>query len=154
MDDNFYSAISKAQESNEWIQYKNRWYIPALFASGDRLINVNNLSQIFIPTDQEKAEHEWKVGFPAAVQSFFKSHKPCLKASGIQIGGNHYQEFTPQPFEWFLNNQLPFHKADIIKRILRYDKPTGKGVQDLEKIKHEVDLILEFDKSLHREKNV
>lgn len=32
----------------------------------------------------------------------------------------------------------------IIRRILRYDHPTGKGVEDLQKIKHEVDLILEL----------
>jgi len=67
-----------------------------------------------------------------------------MVASKIQIGGDHYKNYKIQPFEFFVKNQIPFHKADIIKRILRYNQPTGKGLQDLEKIKHELDLILEF----------
>ena len=67
-----------------------------------------------------------------------------MKASDEQVGGNHYKDFKIQPYEFFIKNDLPFHKADIIKRILRYDLPGGKGLQDLEKIKHEIDLIIEF----------
>jgi hypothetical protein len=67
-----------------------------------------------------------------------------LKPSKKQIGGNHYKNFKIQPFEFFVKNNIPFHKADIIKRTLRYNQPTGKGLEDLRKIKHEVDLILEF----------
>lgn len=67
------------------------------------------------------------------------------KASDIQIGGNHYKGFVIEPFEFFIRNKLPFHKADIVKRILRYDRPTGKGLQDLEKIKHVIDLIIQYE---------
>ena len=77
-----------------------------------------------------------------------------MKASDKQIGGDHYKGFNPQPFEWFLKNKIPFHKADIIKRILRYDLSTGKGEEDIEKIRHELDLILEFDSIFQKkEKN-
>ena len=62
-----------------------------------------------------------------------------------QVGGNHYKQFKIQPYEFFLANQLPFHKADIIKRIMRYDSPTGKGLEDLNKIKHEIDLIIQLE---------
>lgn len=62
-----------------------------------------------------------------------------------QVGGNHYKNFKIQPFIFFHANQLPFHKADIIKRIMRYDLPTGKGKQDLEKIIHEVQMIMELE---------
>jgi hypothetical protein len=62
-----------------------------------------------------------------------------------QVGGNHYKNFKIQPFEFFHANQLPFHKADIVKRIMRYDLPTGKGKQDLEKIIHEVQMIMELE---------
>lgn len=62
-----------------------------------------------------------------------------------QIGGSHYKSFKIQPFEFFIANQLPFHKADIIKRIMRYDMPTGKGLEDLEKIIHEIALIKELE---------
>ena len=66
-------------------------------------------------------------------------------ALNIQVGGSHYKNFKIQPFEFFIANQLPFHKADIIKRIMRYDLPSGKGLQDLEKIIHEVALIKEIE---------
>lgn len=63
-----------------------------------------------------------------------------------QVGGNHYKNYKgTQPYEFFLLNQIPHHKAAIIRRILRYDQPTGKGVEDLEKIAHEIELIVEIE---------
>lgn len=67
-----------------------------------------------------------------------------VKASERQVGGSHYKGYKIQPWEFFQINNIPFHKADIIKRILRYDSPTGKGKEDLDKIRHELDLIEEF----------
>lgn len=71
---------------------------------------------------------------------------PANNPLDIQVGGNHYKNFKIQPFEFYHANQLPFHKADIIKRIMRYDMPTGKGLEDLQKIKHEIDLIIQLEK--------
>ena len=68
-----------------------------------------------------------------------------MKASKIQVGGDHYKVWKIQPFEFFVKNHIPFHRADIIKRIMRYDLPSGKGLEDLKKIKHEVDLIIEWE---------
>ncbi len=62
----------------------------------------------------------------------------------IQVGGSHYKGWKPEPFKFFYDNNLPYHKADIIKRILRYDQDTGKGMEDLEKIKHEIDMVMEL----------
>jgi hypothetical protein len=62
-----------------------------------------------------------------------------------QVGGDHYKEYEIEPFEFFFRNKIPHHKATIIRRILRYDHPTGGGLEDLEKIKHEVDLIIELE---------
>jgi len=63
----------------------------------------------------------------------------------VQVGGSHYKEYKIQPYEFFLANQIPHHKAAIIRRILRYDHPTGKGLQDLDKISHEIELIKELE---------
>jgi len=68
-----------------------------------------------------------------------------MKSLDKQVGGSHYKDYVIQPFEFFQVNKIPFHKADIIKRILRYDHPTGKGAEDLAKIRHELDLIEEID---------
>jgi len=70
--------------------------------------------------------------------------EPTKTALDKQVGGSHYKQYKIQPFEFFLRNDIPFHKADIIKRILRYDHETGKGREDLEKIKHEIDLIIQL----------
>ena len=67
-----------------------------------------------------------------------------MSALDKQIGGNHYKEYKIQPFEFFHVNKIPFPQADIIKRILRFDKPTGKGREDLRKIRHELDMLEEL----------
>jgi len=68
-----------------------------------------------------------------------------MSAFDKQVGGSHYKEYVIQPYEFFFVNKIPHHKAAIIRRILRYDHPTGKGQEDLEKIIHEVELIRELE---------
>lgn len=58
-----------------------------------------------------------------------------------QVGGSHYKQYKIQPYEFFFKNNIPHHKAAIIRRILRFDHATGKGMTDLDKIIHEVELI-------------
>jgi hypothetical protein len=67
-----------------------------------------------------------------------------MSAFDKQVGGDHYMEYKIQPYEFFFVNHIPHHKAAIIRRILRYDHPTGKGLEDLNKIQHEVELIKEL----------
>ncbi len=62
-----------------------------------------------------------------------------------QVGGNHYKQYKIQPYEFFMANQTPHHKAAIIRRILRYDHETGQGLLDLRKIQHEIELIIEIE---------
>jgi hypothetical protein len=66
-----------------------------------------------------------------------------------QVGGSHYKDYEIQPYEFFFVNNIPHHKAAIIRRILRYDHPTGKGADDLKKIKHEIDLIMDLEGYRH-----
>jgi hypothetical protein len=66
-----------------------------------------------------------------------------------QVGGSHYKDYEIQPYEFFFVNNIPHHKAAIIRRILRYDHPTGKGLEDLKKIQHEIDLIMELEGYRH-----
>jgi thymidylate synthase (FAD) len=62
------------------------------------------------------------------------------KTFSKQVGGSH----KIQPYEFFYQNNIPYHKAAIIHKILQYDLPTGKGVEDLDKIIHECQLIKEL----------
>lgn len=63
-----------------------------------------------------------------------------------QVGGSHYKQYIIQPYEFFFHNKIPHHKAAIVRRILRYDHPTGKGLEDLNKIQHEIELIKHLTK--------
>jgi hypothetical protein len=62
-----------------------------------------------------------------------------------QVGGNYYKQYEIQPYEFFFKNKITHEKAAIIRRILRYDQPDGKGLEDLEKIQHECDLLKELN---------
>ena len=62
----------------------------------------------------------------------------------VQIAGSHYKTKKIQPVEYISANNLNFLEGCIVKRITRWrDK---NGIQDLEKIKHEVDLLIEMEK--------
>jgi hypothetical protein len=71
----------------------------------------------------------------------------------VQVGGNHYKDFKIQPVVFIDTNKLSFLQGGIIKRACRFNLSGGKGIQDLQKIKHEVDLIIELHPEL-REKKV
>lgn len=62
----------------------------------------------------------------------------------VQVGGKHYKSKAIQPVEYIVANNLSFLEGCIVKRITRW-RSGGKGVEDLKKIKHEVDLILELE---------
>ncbi|WP_199777400.1 hypothetical protein [Bosea sp. FBZP-16] len=61
-----------------------------------------------------------------------------------QPGGTHYRDSAIQPVQFIEANKLGFLEGCIIKRVARHDKPTGKGREDIEKIIHEAQLLLEL----------
>lgn len=65
------------------------------------------------------------------------------KASEIQIGGSHYSNMEIQPTEFIHKNGLSFIQGNIIKYVCRY-KSKG-GIEDLNKAKHYIDLLIEFE---------
>ena len=60
-----------------------------------------------------------------------------------QVGGTHYKHFPIQPVEFITRNGLSFLEGCIVKRICR--KRKGTRLEDLRKIQHEVDLIIELE---------
>jgi hypothetical protein len=65
-----------------------------------------------------------------------------------QVGGDHYKGFEIQPVEFITRNKLGFLQGNIIKRICRYNRLRGAftALDDLLKIKHEVDLLIELER--------
>ena len=68
-----------------------------------------------------------------------------MKSYKKQVGGNHYLKYKIQPVEFFIKNNIGFVEANIIKYVLRF-KEKG-GVQDLEKAKHYIELLIDSTKS-------
>ena len=66
-------------------------------------------------------------------------------ALDTQIGGSHYKDFPIQPIVYSFENELNFIQADVVKRMTRYNHPTGKGLEDLLKSKHEIDVLIELE---------
>jgi len=61
-----------------------------------------------------------------------------------QVGGSHYKDCKIQPIEMIEANDVKFLEGCVIKRVLRHNKSTGKGLIDIEKAIHELELIKEF----------
>lgn len=69
---------------------------------------------------------------------------PPVSALSVQTGGSHYKDRAIQPIEYIAANKLNFCEGSIVKYITRWrDK---NGFEDLQKIKHYVDLLIELEK--------
>ena len=55
-----------------------------------------------------------------------------------QIGGNHYKNFTIQPYEFISKNNLSFFQGCVVKYVCRYLHKNK--IEDLEKIMHYCEL--------------
>ena len=60
-----------------------------------------------------------------------------------QVGGDHYSKLAIQPVEYINANKLTYLQGNVIKYVTRYkDK---NGLQDLEKAKHYIDMLIELE---------
>lgn len=66
-----------------------------------------------------------------------------MSALDTQPGGDHYRTKAIQPVEYIHANGLGFLEGCIVKRITRWREKGG--VVDLQKIKHECDLLIELE---------
>jgi hypothetical protein len=66
-----------------------------------------------------------------------------VSASKRQIGGSHYRDFAIQPSEFIHRNGIGFLVGNVIKYVCRYKAKNGR--QDLEKARHYIDLLLEWE---------
>jgi hypothetical protein len=66
-----------------------------------------------------------------------------VAALDVQVGGGHYKDCPIQPIEYCERNGLSACESAIVKYITRWRDKGGK--EDLEKIKHYVDLLIELE---------
>ena len=60
-----------------------------------------------------------------------------------QVAGNHYKDLPIQPVEYIHANALGYFEGCVVKYISRWR--AKNGVQDLEKAKHYVELLIELE---------
>lgn len=63
------------------------------------------------------------------------------KATDRQVGGDHYKSLPIQPGVFIRKNGIGWYEGNAIKYICRYKQKGGR--EDLLKVKHYIDLILE-----------
>ena len=68
-----------------------------------------------------------------------------MSALDTQIGGSHYKSMPIQPMEFSMANNMDACQHTIIKYVARF-RDKG-GVQDLEKAKHVIDMLIEFEQT-------
>lgn len=68
-------------------------------------------------------------------------------SEAVQIGGDHYKKLAIQPMRYSMLNNLDPCQHTIIKYVTRF-RDKG-GIQDLEKAKHVIDMLIEFEKDMN-----
>lgn len=67
-----------------------------------------------------------------------------MSALDVQVGGDHYKKMAIQPVEFIAANNIPYFEGNAIKYLCRWRAKNGIG--DLEKAKHYIDLLIEFER--------
>lgn len=66
-----------------------------------------------------------------------------------QVGGNHYSKLKIQPVDYILQNGIGFAEGSVIKYVTRW-RDKG-GVQDLQKAKHFLEILIEVEENVRKE---
>ncbi len=66
-----------------------------------------------------------------------------MKTLKKQVGGAHYKEMPIQPAEFIYMNDIGFFEGNVVKYVSRW-RDKG-GIADLEKAKHYIDMLIEFE---------
>ena len=61
-----------------------------------------------------------------------------------QVGGDHYSKLAIQPVDYINANGLSYLAGNVVKYISRY-KHKGKPLQDLQKAKHYIEMLIELE---------
>ena len=111
------------------------WIIDQLgdYATG-LLYNCNTMEQVKDAITQESIDKYLVIVPPSS-------------ALATQVGGNHYKNHIIQPVEYCEANRLGACESAIVKYITRW-RDKG-GLDDLNKIKHYVDLLIETEQKYH-----
>lgn len=66
-----------------------------------------------------------------------------MSALDTQVAGNHYSRGGIQPVQYIHANELNFFEGNVVKYVTRHK--FKNGAEDLKKVMHYCQMILEFD---------
>lgn len=95
--------------------------------------------------EEEKAQIDGRVGLSPGVQRINNAYFGEPNPLDRQVGGSHYKDYPIQPIKFMVKNKLSFIVGSVIKYLCRYNKQGGKGLQDLEKCIHYIELLIEIE---------
>ena len=99
--------------------------------------------------ESQATEKEKKLEWLSQPMPLFGEEIPCHFVDAkspleTQIGGDHYTKLAIQPMRYSMENGLDPLQHTIIKYVTRFrDKA---GIEDLEKAKHCIDMLIEFER--------
>lgn len=99
--------------------------------------------------ESQASEKEKKLEWLSQPMPLFGEEIPCHFVDAkspleTQIGGDHYTKLAIQPMRYSMENGLDALQHTVIKYVTRFrDKA---GIEDLEKAKHCIDMLIEFEK--------
>jgi hypothetical protein len=103
-------------------------------------MQLNGLIPDFKEDPFSTPQVKWPIPHMPPINLYNVPKQPALQT---QVGGDHYKGKGIQPIEYIHANNLNYSEGAIVKYITRW-RDKG-GVQDLEKIKHYVDLLIEME---------
>jgi hypothetical protein len=125
-----YTVIKKVKE--ERMEWEHPFPSPRAYRVELEKIVPSLLPMPMLPAEVEDEEGNFPSEVPIPVN-----------ALNVQVSGDHYKSMKIQPVQFITANNLSFLEGCIVKRISRWR--SKDGLRDLEKIKHEVDLLIELE---------
>lgn len=92
----------------------------------------------------------YRVGTDECIDGYEVRHRevpPCPVVPSVwntQVGGTHYTDMKIQPLQFSMANKLDPMQHTIIKYVSRFR--AKNGIQDLEKAKQTIDLLIQWEK--------
>ena len=108
------------------------------------LSESNFIEEWRVHSDDKESHADHDVKLLAFDDGPMASEPSSKSPLSTQVGGNHYTKLPIQPMQYSMANNLDALQHTIIKYVTRFrDKA---GIEDLEKAKHCIDMLIEFER--------
>jgi len=75
----------------------------------------------------------------------YSDSEDSMKPNDVQVGGSHYKTKTIQPWDYIVQNNLPYLEGNIVKYVSRWREKGG--IDDLRKAQHYLSKLIETEET-------